>query len=96
MTAIALIGQSTAGGGLLQNNPGGIHAKFKGKEIAVDTCRVADHPPYGPAHPPHADNVSVVTGTGKVKIKGYRVVLDGDSTSCGHPVVAGTSGISST
>lgn len=93
MTAIALIGQSTAGGGLLQNNPGGIHVKFKGKEVAVDTCHVAGH---APNVGPHVDNASVVSASGKVKVKGFAIVLDGDSTSCGHPVVAGTSGISST
>lgn len=92
MTAIALLNQSTAGGGVLQNNPPGVHVKFKDKEVAVTGCHVAAHAPLIGLH---VENASVVTGTGKVKVKGLAVVLDGDSTTCGHPVVAGTTNISS-
>lgn len=92
MTTIALLLDSTVLDGILQNNPPGIHVKFKDKEIAVTGCHVSAH---GPRLGLHAENAATVTGTGKVKIKGLAVVLNGDVATCGDSVVTHTSGISS-
>lgn len=95
MPAIALIGVSTAGGGLLQNNPAGVHVKFGGKEVAVTGCKVAKHSSGTVPHGEIPDDASTVTGSSKVKVKGMAMVLDGDLASCGDTVIAGTSGITS-
>lgn len=88
MAKIALIGDSTTDGGTLTQNPP-CHAKVGGIEIALDQCHVTPHLthlPIGTIHPDQGANV--VTASGKVTIKGIKVVMHGDAAACGATVIA--------
>ncbi len=85
MAKIALIGDSTTDGGVLTQNPP-CHVKIGGVEIALDQCHVTPHNPILSIHGQQADNV--VTASGKVTIKGIKVVMHGDAAACGATVIA--------
>ncbi len=83
---IALVGQSTAGGGVVVG--GGQSSVFaNGKLVAVLGDAIASHGP-----PPHAS--AVITGSsGTVFAGGIAVARDGDSASCGDSLINGSSNV---
>jgi len=85
MAKIALIGDSTTDGGVLTQNPP-CHVKIGGVEIALDQCHVTPHNPTNSIHGQQANNL--VTASGKVTIKGIKVVMHGDPATCGATAVA--------
>ncbi len=89
MAKIALIGDLTTheGAPLIDNPP--CHVKVGGIEIALDQCHVnthmiLTHPSLKHTDPPN----NPVTATGKVTIKGIKVVMHGDAAACGATVIA--------
>ena len=83
MSAIALCGLSTAGGGvLLPNIDHGVY--IGGRLIAVVGTKVASH---GTA--PHGAAV-IQDGSSNIRIAGKKVAREGDYASCGHPITGGS------
>jgi uncharacterized Zn-binding protein involved in type VI secretion len=88
MAAIALTaGISTAGGGALFASPN-TDVTIGGYPIAVVGTKVASH---GTA--PHTTS-TCTQGSSTVTIGGRGIVRAGDLTTCGHPVVGGSSDVS--
>ena len=85
MTAIAIIGISSAGGGLLTANASSCKVKIGGNELALKGCTVAPH--GGGAH---ASATVQATTQSKVTVNGIPVVLVGDIATCNDPVVGGS------
>jgi uncharacterized Zn-binding protein involved in type VI secretion len=88
MAKIALIGDATTDGGALTTNPT-CHVTVGNVAVALDQCHVTSHLPGTPKAQKHIDpDVNVVTASGKVTIKGTKVVMHGDAAACGATVVA--------
>lgn len=84
MSAIALCGQSTAGGGILKSNINhGV--RIGGRLVAVVGTQVGNH-----GTSPH-DAATIVTGSPDITIRGIPVAREGDFSSCGHPIAFGSS-----
>ena len=88
MTAIAIIGVSTAGG-LLTANAGACKVTVGGKEVALKGCTVAAH---GPGT--HAGATVQATTQSKVTVGGIPIVLVGDVATCGDAVAGGSPKVS--
>jgi len=84
MTAIAIIGESMAGGVVLLSNVAPCNVTIGGKQVALSGCIVT-------THGTHILPTVTATLQSKVTIGGIPVVLEGDVASCGHPVTAGSS-----
>lgn len=88
MAKIALIGDAVTDGGTLTQNPA-CHVTIGGTQIALDQCHVTAHLTNLPLSTKHPDqSANVVTASGKVTIKGIKVVMHGDAAACGATVVA--------
>ena len=83
MASIALVGSSTAGGGVVLN--GSSQVRVDGRPVAVVGSSIA---PHGKA--PHS-NSRITSGSSTVVVGGLPVARVGDSTLCGHPVSGGSS-----
>lgn len=83
MARVALVGSSTAGGGVVLN--GSSTVKIDGRPVALVGSSIA---PHGKA--PHS-NSRITSGSSTVFIGGVPVARVGDSTLCGHPVSGGSS-----
>jgi uncharacterized Zn-binding protein involved in type VI secretion len=86
MSAVALAGTSTAGGGALLGN---IDAKVRINDRipAVVGTRVASH-----GTGPHAAS-TVAQGNPKVLVGGNPIARAGDLTSCAHAISGGSSNV---
>lgn len=92
MAKIALIGDPTTDGGTLTSNPE-CHVTFNGVPVALDLCHVTAHLLTTPLSQKHTDPPNnFVHASGKVKIKGAKVVLHGDPADCGATVIASSKG----
>ena len=87
MTAIAIIGQSMAGGVVLLSNAAPCKVTVGGKEVALSGCTVT-------SHGTHILPTVTASLQSKVTVGGIPVVLEGDIASCLHPVTGGSSTVS--
>ena len=81
--------KNSAGGELLR---GAASVTCDGIPVALHVSRVSPHAPYGKPHPPHASSVTT-SASPTVFCEGLPVVRVGSSTSCGHKIVGGSSGV---
>lgn len=88
MTAIAIIGVSTAGG-LLTSNTVPCKVKVGGKEVALKGCNVAPH-----GNGTHAAATVQATTQSKVTVGGVPIVLVGDIATCNDAVAGGSTKVS--
>jgi uncharacterized Zn-binding protein involved in type VI secretion len=86
MPAIAQVGISTAGGGVI-TGPGAPTVKANGSIVAVLGDAVASH-----GSGVHA-NATIITASSTVKAEGKFVARVGDLASCGHAIVGGSSNV---
>lgn len=86
MSAIALVGKSTAGGVIL--GPGSSTVFADGSPISLNGDKVQ---PHSPSKTPHAGSPSVISSTSGVYVEGKPVVRIGDKATCGHSVSGGGS-----
>ena len=83
MPAVAKVGVSTVGGGLI-TGPGAPTVKVNGATVSVLGDSVASH-----GSGPHVA-ATIITASGNVNAEGKGVVRDGDLASCGHTVINGS------
>jgi len=84
MGGICRVGDKNAVGGALMD--GSENVFLDGKPIALHVSRVTPHAPWGRPHPPHAKAVTTGGYSTNMFVEGKPVVLQGASTSCGHPI----------
>ena len=80
MPKISRANADDCGGGIIMNTRG-IQSTLNGQPIAVEGDVVA---PHGTG--PHAS--ATTTASANTTINGYRIVLEGDPATCGHPATA--------
>lgn len=86
MSAIALVGKSTAGAVIV--GPGSSTVFADGSPISLNGDRVQNH---SPSDSPHGRSPTVISSTGGVFVEGKPVVRVGDRATCGHSVSGGGS-----
>lgn len=62
-----------------------------GKPVALHPSKISKHKPFSDKH----NNAFTLFGSSSVIVEGKPVVLRGDPTTCGHPIVQGSSTVES-
>lgn len=87
MPPICRKGDMNTEGGKLETASSSVF--IDGKPVALHPCKISKHNPFSGNH----NNEITVIGLSSVIVDGKPVVLKGDPTSCGHPIVQGSSSV---
>ncbi len=90
MAKLSRVGDENNAGGAILRGAGTVFAN--GKQVGIQGSQLAEHAPYGRAHPPHVCAV-VSSGSPTVFATGRPVARVGSSNSCGHSMVQGSDNV---
>lgn len=93
MPSVQLVGDVNSAGGVI-TGPGSPTVRMNGRAVSLSGDSVSPHPCCGRRGcPPIHCSAKTVGSSKNVKANGIAIVLTGDSDTCGHARVGGTSGI---